>query len=175
MARNQLKKDKKDLKIEELTIDLQRLRADFENYRKNADEQKVAMKQYGAEEMLNKFLPVLDSIERAVKNTPVDLKENAWAQGVENLGKNLDKILAEVGVEKINATPGVVFNHEIHHAVAMDEATGDKEVIAEELQPGYKLNGAVLREAMVRVTKTSGQPSEEQPEVTAEEPEKLAS
>jgi len=153
MLRKEPKKDKKDLRIEELTTDLQRLRADFENYRKNADAQKLAMKQYGAEEMIKKFLVVLDNIERAIKNVPKDLESNSWVQGVENLGKSIDKILAEVGVEKIDAKAGVDFNHEIHNAVAMDESSGDKEVVAEELQPGYKLNGAVLREAMVRVTK----------------------
>jgi len=48
----------------------------------------------------------------------------------------------------------VDFDHTLHHAVSMDEtAEGQKEVIAEELQAGYKLNGQVLREAMVRVTK----------------------
>jgi len=73
---------------------------------------------------------------------------------VDQLGKNLDKILAEIGVEKINAGAGVDFDHTLHHAVSMDEtAEGQKEVIAEELQAGYKLNGQVLREAMVRVTK----------------------
>jgi molecular chaperone GrpE len=147
------KKDAKDLRIEELTVDLQRLRADFENYRKNADEQKIAMRQFGAEEMLKKFLGVVDNIERAVKNVPQELQDNAWVQGVENLGGNLDKILSEIGVERIDASAGAEFNHEIHNAVVMDEAEGETEVIAEELQAGYKLDGKVLREAMVRVTK----------------------
>jgi len=154
MARKEPKKDKKDLRIEELTLDLQRLRADFENYRKNADEQKVAMRQFGAEEMLKRFLGVVDNIERAVKNAPKDLKDNPWVQGVESLGKSLDGILAEIGVERISAVPGVEFDHELHHAVSMDESEGEKEVIAEELQAGYKLDGKVLREAMVRVTKS---------------------
>jgi molecular chaperone GrpE len=149
----EIKKDAKDLKIEELTGDLQRLRADFENYRKNSDEQKIAMRQFGAEEALKKFLPVIDNINRAVKNVPEDLQENAWVQGVDSLGKNLDKVLAEVGIERIDANSGVEFNHELHHAVAMEDAEGEKEVIAEELQAGYKLNGQVVREAMVKVTK----------------------
>lgn len=153
MSKKEPKKDEKDLRIEELTQDLQRVRADFENYRKNADEQKIAMRQFGAEEMLEKFLTVVDSIERAVKNMPKELLENTWAQGVGSLGNNLDKILSEIGVERIDATPGVEFDHELHHAVSMDESEGEKEIIAEELQAGYKLNGKVLREAMVRVTK----------------------
>jgi molecular chaperone GrpE len=156
-----LKKNSKDLQIEELTSDLQRLRADFENYRKNSDEQKIAMRQLGAEEMLKKFLGVIDNVERAVKNIPDDLRKNAWAQGVDSLGKSLDKILTEVGVERINAQPGTKFNHELHHAVAMDDAAGDTEVIAEELQPGYKLNGQIVREAMVRVTKINAATQEQ--------------
>ena len=70
------------------------------------------------------------------------------------LSKQLDKQLKEIGLEKIDAKPGTLFNSELHQAVQFDEtAEGDKEVIAEELRAGYILNGAVARDAMVKVTR----------------------
>ena len=70
------------------------------------------------------------------------------------LNKQLDKQLKEIGLEKINANPGTLFNPELHQAVQFDgEAEGDKEVVAEELRAGYMLDGVVIRDAMVKVTR----------------------
>lgn len=143
--------DPRDQKIAELTNDLQRLRADFENYRKRVDDEKLAMKQYGEEAMIKKFLPVLDTIDRALNNFPEELADNAWAQGIQSLAKNLIKTESEIGLKRISASPGTLFDHNLHHAVAVDDSEGDHEVVAEELQPGYTLNGTTLREASVRV------------------------
>ena len=101
-----------------------------------------------------KLLPVIDTIERAIANVPEELKDNPWAKGVTSLSKQLDKQLKEIGLEKIDAKPGTPFNPELHQAVQFDETVeGDKEVIAEELRAGYVLNGAVVRDAMVKVTR----------------------
>ncbi|MGH7218118.1 MAG: nucleotide exchange factor GrpE [Candidatus Microsaccharimonas sp.] len=138
----------------ELTLDLQRTRADFENYRKRVDAEKTAAREYGQAHAVLKLLPVVDNIERAIAYTPEELKDNPWAQGVANLVKNLDKSLEGLNVKRIDATTGVEFNPELHEAIQFDEdATGEKEVIAEELQAGYTLNGNVIRHAMVKVTK----------------------
>jgi molecular chaperone GrpE len=83
------------------------------------------------------------------------LAENKWAQGVKSLVKNLEKSLDGLNVRRIDATPGVVFDPELHEAIQIDEdAEGDKEVIAEELQAGYTHNGTPIRHAMVKVTRT---------------------
>jgi len=147
------KSDEKDIKIAELTADLQRVRADFENYHRRVDEEKTVARKHGEETMVAKLLPVIDDIERAVEHLPAELADHAWARGVANLTKNLDKTLASIGVTRIMAAPGSDFNPNQHHAVQFDETTGEREVIAEELQPGYLLNGEVLRPAMVRVTR----------------------
>jgi molecular chaperone GrpE len=85
---------------------------------------------------------------------PEDLKENTWAQGVAGLVKNLDKSLEGLSVKRIDAKPGTEFNPELHEAIQFDEdAEGEKEVVAEELQAGYVLGDTVLRHAMVKVTK----------------------
>lgn len=145
------KADKRDEKIAELTADLQRQRADFENYRKNVDSQVSSARQIGEILMIKKLLPVIDNINRATANIPAELAENAWANGVVSLNKNLEKVLGDIDIKKIIAEPGTPFNPEYHHAVAFEEGDGGEEIIAEELQPGYKLGDTVLREAMVKV------------------------
>lgn len=138
----------------ELTLDLQRTRADFENYRKRVEAEKQSAHQMGQAKSVMKLLPVIDTIERAIANVPEELKDNPWAKGVAGLNKQLDKQLKEIGLEKINAKPGTLFNPELHQAVQFDEAAeGEKEVIAEELRAGYTLDGVVIRDAMVKVTR----------------------
>lgn len=138
----------------ELTLDLQRTRADFENYRKRVDAEKIAARESGQSGAILKLLPVIDNIERAIAYMPEDLKDNAWAQSVAGLVKNLEKSLESLNLKRIDAKTGTDFNPEVHEAIQFDEdAQGDKEVIADELQGGYMLNGHVIRHAMVKVTK----------------------
>ena len=140
--------------IDELTLDLQRTRADFENYRKRVEAEKQLAHSMGQAKSVMKLLPVIDTIERAIANVPEELADNAWAKGVVGLSKQLDKQLKEIGLEKIDAKPGALFNPELHQAVQFDEAAdGEKEVVAEELRAGYTLDGAVIRDAMVKVTR----------------------
>jgi len=146
--------DDRDEEIIDLTLDLQRTRADFENYRKRVDAEKQAAREAGASSAVLKLLPVIDNIERAIAYTPEELKDNTWVQGVSGLVKHLEKSLEGLSVARIDAKPGSEFNPELHEAIQFDEtAEGDKEVIADELQAGYTLNGRVIRHAMVKVTK----------------------
>ena len=146
--------DTRDQEIVELTLDLQRTRADFENYRKRVEAEKTAAREAGQASAIQKLLPVIDNIERAIGYMPEDLKENAWAQGVTNLVKHLDKSLASLSLTRIDANKGTAFDPELHEAIQFDEdAEGENEVIAEELQAGYALNGHVIRHAMVKVTR----------------------
>ncbi len=141
-------------RIDELTGDLQRTRADFENYRKRVEQEKQIARTSGEATAVLKLLPVIDNIERAIAHVPEDLADNKWAQGVAGLVKNLEKSLEGMDVKRIEAKPGTVFDPELHEAIQMDEdAEGEQEVIAEELQAGYTLHGQPLRHAMVRVTK----------------------
>jgi molecular chaperone GrpE len=143
-----------DQQLGELTLDLQRTRADFENYRKRVDAEKTAAREAGQASAILKLLPVIDNIERAIAYTPEDLKDNKWVQGVASLVKNLEKSLESLNLKRIDAKPGTEFNPELHEAIQFDEdATGEKEVIDEELQGGYTLNGNVIRHSMVKVTK----------------------
>ena len=140
--------------VGELTQDLQRLRADFENYRKRIDLEKTQLSDLTKAATIMKLLPIIDTLERATTHAPADLAENKWVQGVTSVGKNLEKSLNELGLSRIEAAAGTAFDPNLHEAVMMDDdATGDKEVVAEELRAGYKLGQNVIRPSMVKVTR----------------------
>ena len=153
-------KNKKQTELEqqigELTQDLQRQRADFENYRKRVEAEKEQAKQTGKMQAVMKLLPIIDNIDRAVAHLPVELQGNAWADGVVKLSKHLDKMVGDLSLEKIAIIPGeTLFDPSLHEAIQMDDAEGDTEVVAEELQTGWKLGDTVIRPAMVKVTRTT--------------------
>lgn len=148
------KKDELEQQIAELTADLQRTRADFENYRKRVEAEKTTAREAGQSAAILKLIPVIDNIERAVVHIPDELKENKWAQGVAGLAKNLEKSLDALNLKRIEAKSGDAFNPELHEAIQFDEdAEGETEIIEQELQAGYTLNGRPIRHAMVKVTR----------------------
>lgn len=150
-------KPKKQAELEEKLIDaiadLQRTRADFENFRRRSEIDKATARSAGQTSAILKLLPVIDNIERAVGHMPADLTDNKWAQGVAGLSKNLDKSLADLNLKRIDAKPGTPFNPDLHEAIQFDDSEGENEVIAEELQSGYLLGEIPIRHAMVKVTK----------------------
>ena len=155
-----MSKTKKQTELEqqigELTQDLQRQRADFENYRKRVEVEKEQAKQTGKTQAVMKLLPVIDNIDRAVAHLPAELQGNAWADGVVKLSKHLDKMVGDLSLEKIAIIPGeTLFDPSLHEAIQMDDAEGNTEVVAEELQTGWKLGDTVIRPAMVKVTRTT--------------------
>jgi molecular chaperone GrpE len=153
MAKSKIQ-EQLEQQVGELTADLQRTRADFENYRKRAEADKLQAREAGQASAILKLIPVIDNIERAIAYTPEELKDNSWVQSVAGLTKNLDKSLESLNLKRIDATPGTVFNPDLHEAIQFDEdATGEHEVVLEEMQAGYTLNGHVIRHAMVKVTR----------------------
>ena len=127
--------------IKELTADLQRTRADFENFRKQVELQREQAKQAAALTTVEKFLPLVDNMERALATYPEQLSP---------LAKNFTQTLNDLGLARIDTAPDTEFNPDLHEAV-MVEGDGAREVIAETLRPGYTYQGAVLRAAMVKV------------------------
>lgn len=148
------KKDDIEQRLAELTNDLQRTRADFENYRKRCEMEKDASRNAGRSSAVLSLLPVIDDIERSINHIPSELKDNQWAVGVSGLVKRLDKSLESLGLKRIESSPGTIFNPELHDAIQFDEeAEGEQEVVAEELLAGYTLDGQPIRHAMVKVTR----------------------
>lgn len=129
--------------IAELTAMLQRTRADFENFRKRTEEQKIFAMQVAEEKTVLKLLPMLDSFFLAIKSHPEELAP---------LAKTLAKTLAELNLAVIDTTNGTAFNPELHEAIAMEEGSGEKEVICETIRQGYLYNNNVIRPAMVKIT-----------------------
>lgn len=157
MAKTKKQQELED-QVQELTLDLQRTRADFENYRRRVEAEKIAAREAGQASAVQKLLPVVDNIERAITHMPDELKDNGWAQSVTKLTSQLEKNLASLNVIRINATVGTAFDPSVHEAIQFDEdAEGEHEVIESELQAGYLLNGTPLRPAMVKVTKQSSE------------------
>ena len=133
----------KDAVITELTNDLQRTRADFENFRRQVELQKT---QYGNSvkaATVKKVLPLIDDIDRAIVAHPTELSP---------LAKNLEKTLETVGLTKIPADADTEFDPALHDAITV-EGNGDTETIAEALRTGYYYESEVLRPTLVRVIK----------------------
>ncbi len=148
---------KKNLNIEleqkngELTIDLQRTRADFENFRKNVEIDRIRVKQLAEQAIIEKLLPILDDLDLATANAPKSIASEPWVKGVLNLNKKLEAELAKINVAKIAVKPGDNFNPELHEAVLVEESEGEREVISEILRNGYTYGTDVLRHVVVKV------------------------
>jgi len=138
------------LKIDELTAALQRERADVTNVRRRHDEQIASLRTAVKADVIGDLLPVIDNFERALKHVPAELEGNAYIKGVQGVVKQFEKVLDDLGVERIK-TVGEPFDPELHEAVSMEEGEGEQEIVSEELQSGYKLGNNVLRHAVVRV------------------------
>lgn len=132
-----------EAKITELVNDLQRTRADFENYRRAVEQQREIYGGTVKESTIKKILPLLDNIDRAIVAQP---------EAMGPLTKSFEKTLKELKLEKIVPAVGDEFNPDMHNAV-MVEGDGEEETIAEVLQPGYLYEGQLVREVLVKVAK----------------------
>lgn len=147
-------KTKKQLEQEigELTVDLQRIQADFVNFKRRSEEDVTRSRMNGKNQMMTALLPVIDNLERALSHQPKELAKNEWAQGLSKVALQLTKSLGEIGVYRI-VTEGQEFNPEFMEAVSV-EGEGDKEIVSEELQAGYIMNEEVIRPSMVKVERS---------------------
>jgi molecular chaperone GrpE len=133
---------------------LARLQAEFDNYRKRAAKENAEYRDYAVSDAARALLPVIDSFTLALKNAaakPEDLRK-----GVELIFKQLQDVLQKLNIERVPAQ-GEPFDPRVHEAIEMVEtdAAPDHHVL-EELQPGYRIKGRLLRPAMVRVAKKVG-------------------
>ena len=144
-------KDQRDQKIEELTDQLRRNMAEFDNFRKRTEKEKSAMFEMGARDILEKILPVVDNFERGLAAIPGEEKESSFAKGMEMIYKQLIKTLEDAGVTPIEAV-GKEFDPNLHNAVMhIDDENLGENVVAMELQKGYMYRSTVIRHSMVQV------------------------
>ena len=136
--------------LEERTADLQRLQAEFINYKNRVEAEKAALADFAKVQVIKDLLPVVDDLERALGHLPDSLKEDKWAQGAAKVYDRLKKQLAAMGVTEIEAL-NQPFDPNIHEAVQA-EGEGDRQIVSEVLQTGYELGNIVVRHAIVKVT-----------------------
>jgi molecular chaperone GrpE len=137
-----------DAEIDDLLSRLQRLQADFVNYRKRSQREKAEMTDRGKVKLCSSLLPVIDNFERALK---AEDRQDDFYQGVEMIYNQLLKSFADQGIEEILAE-GEEFNPEYHEAIMRVESDEFEEgTVVEVVQKGFSLDDRVIRPAMVKV------------------------
>jgi molecular chaperone GrpE len=126
----------------------QRSVADFQNYRRRVEAEKVETYQNAVGTIIKRYLPILDDLERALAARPADL---AWVDGIELIYRKLQFILESEGLKRIEAE-GQKFDPNFHEAI-QQEPSEDHESgqIISVVQNGYILGERVIRPAQVRV------------------------
>ena len=145
------KKDKRDERIEELTDQVKRQMAEFENFRKRTEKEKTQMYEVGAKSIIEKILPVVDNFERGLAAVPEEQKSDAFVDGMDKIYKQMMTVFAELDVKPIEAV-GKEFDPEFHNAVMQVESEEyESGIVAQELQKGYTYRDSVVRHSMVAV------------------------
>jgi molecular chaperone GrpE len=130
-----------------------RERADFLNYKKDEMERIEGLIKYANEELILKFLPILDNLEIAEKNISENLKENEEVKGLLQIKAQILDFLKSQGLSEIKAL-GELFDPHFHEAIdEIEDKEKDSGIIIEEVRKGYLLNNKVLRPARVKVVK----------------------
>jgi|SRR5579871_1487349 len=141
--RDQLAADKAELQDRFL-----RGQAEFQNFRRRVEKERLELLEYASTEAVRTLIPVLDDFERALK---VETADSEYVKGTELIYQRLYEALKKLGLEPI-VSSGQPFDPHIHHAVETvetDEAADH--TILEEFQRGYNFKGRMLRPAMVKV------------------------
>ena len=138
-------------KINEANEKYARLFAEFDNFRKRSEKEKSQMFDMGARNVIEKILPIMDSLERGLAQVPEEHREDPFVAGMDKVYKQFEKTLTDMGVEPIEAL-GKEFDPNFHNAVMhVDDEEAGENVIVEEFQKGYTYKGTVVRFSMVKV------------------------
>lgn len=147
-----IKKAKKEelvKQINEYTELLQRLQAEFENYRKRTEKEKEDTIRYGNKDFIIKLLPIIDNFELALNNQK---DKEQFTKGIELIYAEFNDILEKEGICKMKVI-GEKFNPEVHEALLQEESNKEEGTVIEELQSGYKFHDKTIRIAKVKVSK----------------------
>jgi len=161
-----------EIEIERLEGELDELRdihlrklAEFDNFRKRTDRERVEVKRHANEELVRELLPVLDNFERALEHS-AESDTEAFRAGVEMIARQLWDTLERQGIEVVDPM-GQQFSPEYHEAVhRVEDASLEPGTIASVLAKGYLYNGRLIRPAMVGVV--ADPPTQAQPETDQE-------
>lgn len=128
---------------------LQRVAAEYANYRRRNEEGKIQERKNAARELLGQLVPIADDFERALNNVPAEEAQGSWIEGIRLIERKLEGLLERADVHKIEAQ-GAPFDPAVHEAVVQDPDNSENAVV-EVYQNGYTLGNQLLRPAMVRV------------------------
>ena len=156
----QLEKEHETLKSQYV-----RIAADFDNFRKRQSRDQDDLKIQLVSKTLTAILPIVDNFERARQQLKPESEEaQTLHRSYQGLYKQLVEVLKQQGVAPMRVV-GQQFDPNLHEAVLREQSEEFKEdVITEELQRGYHLEGKVLRHALVKVSMGPGQQSSQEPE-----------
>ena len=130
-----------------------RLQAEFENTKKRLDRERIEAIRYASTDIIAKILPIVDDFDRAVEAVKATKDIDSLLKGVQIIRAEIDKVLKDDGVERVESL-GQPFDPHVHEAMMMVETDDHPDgTVIEELQPGYRLNGRLLRPAKVKVSK----------------------
>jgi len=132
-----------------LTSDLQRLQAEYANYRKRVERDRAVAHESAVGAVLTELLALLDDVDRAEQHGEL-------SGGFKAVADQLNSITSRIGLEKYG-TEGEAFDPQIHEALMHDESADVAVATASKiLQPGYKYKERILRPARVAVTDPTG-------------------
>ena len=131
---------------------LQRLAADFANYRKRMESERIDYAKFAKADLIAKLLDVLDAYDRALATIPDELRSSSWVEGMWLIERKLRSILEAEGLQAVDAL-GKPFDPYEHEAVAHVESDEPEGTVIKEHQKAYRLHDRVIRPAMVTVAK----------------------
>lgn len=139
-------------KVTELTRDLQRVAADFANYRRRNEAERADFARFAKSELITKLLEILDDFDRALGTLPEQAKGEPWVEGIWLVERKLRDILASEGLEEVGSV-GQPFDPYIHEAIGHVESVEREGTVVDEVRKAYKLHDRVIRPALVTVAK----------------------
>ena len=130
--------------LAERTKDLQRLQAEYQNYRKRVERDRVAVREIAIANLLEKLLPVLDDIGRAREHGEL-------TGGFKSVAESLETVVAKLGLQQFGKE-GEPFDPQLHEALMHSYSSDVSETTCVQiLQPGYRIGDRTIRVAMVAV------------------------
>lgn len=139
-----------DDELEKMKDQFIRLQADFQNYKRRAEKDRINYMNMGLEKLAQDILPVVDNFERAIDSAE---NHDSFYDGIVLIERSLVEVLNKFEIKEIDCL-NKPFDPNFEHAVLLSEEEGvESGLVTEVLQKGYTIDGKVLRPAMVKVSK----------------------
>jgi molecular chaperone GrpE len=149
---------------------LQRIAADFQNYKRRTEQERETTAGLANESLLRKVIAIADDFDRAIEAMPEALAADGWVQGIAAIDRKLRMLLESEGVTPIEAL-GLPFDPRQHEALShIETSEAPDETVVAEIQRGYRVRDRVLRPSLVAVAKNPTSGGAGKPGATADQP-----